>query len=335
VKLFKVKKYANKEIFLFDAFTSFCLNTYKNTGMENMKTGIVGAGALGSLFSYKLLKAGHEPVVLEKDPLTAASLRKRLIYEGSDGSRDEIQLPHVHTEPSALGECRYILLLVKSYATETAMKSIAPFLSEKNIIATLQNGLGNREIISQYTEDRKILIGTTTTGATKVSPDTVRFGGSGKIVLGGTDGHAADELIEIFKKAGFDTEKSSNPDRAVWEKAIINAAINPLGALLGVPNGRLVEKEETLACMKEIITEAVTVARKTGLEIDTDSMISRTVEVCHSTAGNLCSMLQDVSGGRKTEIDAINGRIASLADTLKINAPVNRTITRLIKGLEG
>ncbi len=299
-----------------------------------MKTGIVGAGALGSLFSYRLLKAGYEPVILEKDPSTASRLSKKLIFEGSDGSRDEVQLSHVGTDPSVLRECRYILLLVKSYATEGAMKDIAPFLSEKNIMVTLQNGLGNREIISQFTEDRKILVGTTTTGATKVSPDTVRFGGSGKIVLGGADGQAADELLGILQKAGFDTEKSTNPDRAVWEKAIINAAINPLGALLKVPNGRLVEKRETLACMEDIITEAVAVAQKTGLDINADTMISRTIEVCHSTAPNLCSMLQDVSRGQKTEIDAINGKIATLADMLKIDAPVNRTITRLIKSLE-
>ncbi len=299
-----------------------------------MKTGIAGAGALGSLFAYKLYQSGIHPVIYEKNENTASALVNGLFFEDSDGIKNKINIKEISSSPSILKNCDTIFLFIKSYATEDVMKSISPLISPDTIIVTLQNGLGNFDIISRYIPVKNILYGTTTTGATKTSPDTVRFGGAGTITLGGEDKSRLQGVTDILLKADFSVTQTDEPERTVWEKAVINAAINPLGALLKVSNGKLEENNETREIMKNIIDEAVRTAGAYGINLDKNVMIETTMTVCKNTYNNLCSMLQDINEQRKTEINSINGKIADFGERKGLQLPVNRTITGLVKSLE-
>jgi 2-dehydropantoate 2-reductase len=128
--------------------------------------------------------------------------------------------------------------------------------------------------------------------------------------------------------------KSADPDTDVWKKAIVNAGINPLGALLNVPNGMIVKNEHSLALMRSIIAEAVTAANAHGLRLDASEMQLAAVAICEQTAANECSMLQDVKNKRRTEIESITGEIIAAAKKHNIETPSNTGVYQLIKALE-
>ena len=120
----------------------------------------------------------------------------------------------------------------------------------------------------------------------------------------------------------------------MWQKALINAGINPIAALLSITNGELLNNEYALELQKKIIREGAAAAMAEGISIDADEMIKITAEVCRKTAQNRCSMLQDIENRRKTEIDYINGSIVKISEKSGFKAPYNETICSLIKAAE-
>ena len=297
-----------------------------------MKIGIVGAGAMGSLFAYYISKSGNEVVLFDTSKETVSQIEKGLTVIFEDHT-DTVILP-VSNKAEILTDCRYIFIFVKSYATAAAMKNIRSVVTPETRLISLQNGLGNEETIKEMLPDNILLYGTTTMGAAKIGLATVKLGGRGETHVGGSSEEDVTEAIEMLSSAGFKTTRSTSPDRAVWSKAIINAAINPLGALLGVPNGVLSKNEHSLVLMRAIVAEAVNVAAALGIIFDVEEMQQATVKVCNKTAINECSMLQDVKNRRRTEIESITGEIIDRAKKYKVRTPANVTAYHLMKALE-
>ena len=110
--------------------------------------------------------------------------------------------------------------------------------------------------------------------------------------------------------------------------------INALTAILGVPNGELLNLPESQKVMARAVAEAVEMAQLDGVHLHTPDEIERVKDVCRSTAANISSMLQDVRRQRKTEIDYINGAVVHLAARNGVAAPVNEVLTALVRSLE-
>ncbi|MCP4132313.1 MAG: 2-dehydropantoate 2-reductase [bacterium] len=298
-----------------------------------MKIGIVGAGAMGSVFAYFFKSAGMEPVLLEKDAAAVASLKKGLRVLVND---EEILLHiPVEADPLILRDCPIVFLFVKSYSTEKAILEIKSSLGAEAVLVSLQNGLGNYDIISQHIPEERIVYGTTATGAAKLDAATVKLGGLGENMIGGMSEKAVHAVQNIFKTVKLPIAITSTPHEAVWKKAIINAGINPLGALLSVTNGEIVENEYAYTLQQKIVTEAVAVAQSLGVSVDLAAMLDTTAQICRKTSVNRCSMLQDISNNRKTEIESITGKIVEFGRQSSINTPFNETIFYLIKAKEG
>jgi 2-dehydropantoate 2-reductase len=288
--------------------------------------GIVGAGAMGSLFAFFLQK--YTILLYDSNPDTVTAIKHGLSVEIN--SAQHTFHPTISNDPAILASADIIFLFIKSFATKDAIRTIQPYIKPDAIIVTLQNGIGNVEIISSMINN-PLVYGTTTIGATKLSPSSVRFGGTGSIIIGGDSYGHCSTVHSLLQQANLTVTIAHDPKKAIWEKAIINAAINPLGALLEVPNGKLIENNNTLNIMVGIIQEACIVAQTYGIFIDSDRMIETTVTVCKNTQNNFCSMLQDILAKRKTEIDYINGSIISIAKQYNIDTPYNTTVYKLIK----
>lgn len=294
--------------------------------------GIIGAGAMGCLFAWFFERAGITPAVYEKNRDTAALLKKGLdVTAGPDRKR---VLLSVSDGPDILKGCRILFLFVKSYATEAAAADLAGAVDGDSIIVTLQNGIGNMEVLAEYFPGERIVYGSTSIGAYKPAPGAVVLGGMGDITIGGQNSFAVREVESLFIKAGLGAAVTDRPDMAVWKKAIVNAGINPLGAILGVPNGALIENDHARAIQELLVKEAVAVARAAGLGLDFGEMLEVTREVCRKTAKNLCSMLQDIRAGRRTEIDSINGTIADYGRKSGVPAPAHELMASLIRARE-
>jgi len=300
-----------------------------------MKIVIMGAGAMGSLFGGLLALSGEEVwlVDIREDHIKALISKGLTVEEG--GKKQTISV-HATMEVASIGKADLILVFVKAYHTEKAVSDALVLQKEDTVFLTLQNGLGNEQVICKQVDPRKVILGVTSQGATFLGPGRIRHAGWGKTYIGELDGKVTPRVTQIaglFTKAGIESEVSSNIQGLVWNKLFINVGINAVAALTGLKNGRLLDYPETLRLMEALVSEAVAVAKKKRIPIEGNPL--ETVKaVAEATRENRCSMGQDFDNRRKTEIDAINGAVVREAERLGIVVPYNEMITDLIKVIE-
>ncbi len=301
-----------------------------------MKITIVGPGAMGCLLAAFLAKGKQEVWLLDKNPERAAKIREQGIKVEGIGGNWQAKVNSAG-DAKEIGGQDLVLVAVKAYDTKDAIANIKPLLKEDTLILTLQNGLGNIEIISEVYGQDCVLGGVTNMGATLLGPGWVRYAGKGETVIGRLDGRIPVQLRsirEVFNKSGIDARISKDIKSLLWSKLIINVGINALTAITYLNNGRLIEFEASRKILEAAVTEAVKAAKKKRIKLIYDDPLSKVEAVCEATSGNVSSMLQDVLKGRRTEIDFINGVIVRQAQGLGIPAPVNTVLTGLVKTIE-
>jgi 2-dehydropantoate 2-reductase len=293
---------------------------------------IAGTGALACLFAARLSSAGNKVTMLGTWPEGLAALRKygvRLLE--LDGSSHQYSV-EVLDGSAARGNFMQCLVLVKSWQTERVAGQLGKCLSENGVVLTLQNGLGNDEILKAALNPDRVLSGVTTVGARMLEPGYVQCTGSGKVFLGAHP-HLGG-MPEILQKAGFPVEVVTDPVSLLWGKLVINAAINPLTALLRVTNGELLDRPAARELLAQAAHEAASVARMQGINLPYPDPVLAVEEVARNTSGNYSSMLQDVMRGAVTEIEAINGAIVRMGDHLGVPTPVNRMLWKLVTSMD-
>jgi len=292
---------------------------------------IAGTGALACLFAARLAAAGESVTLLGTWREGIAALRTggvRLV--DADGSERAYPVQATDDPADCLG-ARLALVLVKSWQTERAARQLAGCLAADGLALTLQNGLGNREKLAEILGVGRVALGVTTTGGTLLGPGRVRPGGEGPVSLGAHP--RLEPLAMLLRRAGFEVEVVPAADELLWSKLVINAAINPLTALLRVPNGELLNRPAARVLMAAAASEAAAVAAALGLRLTFTDPVAAAEAVARRTAVNHSSMLQDVLRGAPTEIDAICGAIVQAGERCGLPAPVNRTLWLLVKAV--
>jgi 2-dehydropantoate 2-reductase len=203
---------------------------------------------------------------------------------------------------------------------------------------TLQNGMGNADIISELIEPARILAGTTSHGATMLGPGNIRHAGVGATTIGSWSKSKqefvrARNFSEFFTQAGIQTSAVEDVHKVVWNKLLINIGINAITALTGITNGQVLDLEATREMSRSAVEEAMSVAHALGIDVDPE-VVDQVFKVAKGTDVNRSSMGQDVDNQRQTEISAINGYIMREADKLGLEVPVNRTLTALVETLQ-
>jgi 2-dehydropantoate 2-reductase len=290
---------------------------------------IVGTGALGTLFAARLAGAGIPVTMLGswREGLDALRLEGARLA-GSDGVTRAYPI-RVVEDPLQCAGTRLALVLVKAWQTERAAGQLSQCLSEDGLAVTLQNGLGNLDILSRELGRERTALGVTTTGATLLAPGLARAGGEGAVSI---EAHPRlGPLVEALRAASFQVNTVADARSLSWGKLVINAAINPLTALLRVPNGELLEHPETRELMDALAREAAAVAAAEGVSLLFDDPAVVGEDVAHRTAANHSSMYQDVQRRAPTEIDAICGEIVRLGEAHGVPTPVNWAMWQLVK----
>ena len=292
---------------------------------------IVGTGALGTLFAARLAQAGHRVTVLGTWKEGLSALREngaRLIDAGGREHQFNVQ---VAEDPLECAGAKHALLLVKSWQTERAARQLYECLADDGLVVTLQNGLGNRERLVESLGSRRVALGTTTTGATLLGPGLARAGGEGIISI---ERHQALAPFEAaLKSARFNVQIVEEAQSLIWGKLVINAAINPLTALLRVPNGELLNRPSAREMMGALAQETAQVAQAENVRLPFADPVGAAEEVARKTAANHSSMLQDVLRKAPTEIDAICGGVVKTAQRHEIDTPANRACWHLVRAL--
>jgi 2-dehydropantoate 2-reductase len=292
---------------------------------------IVGTGALATLFAARLARAGCRISMLGTWQAGLAALQKdgaRLV----DGQGKERRFKvNVIRDPGECHDIKHVLVLVKAWQTERAAEQVRQLLASDGLAVTLQNGLGNREVLAERLGLRRVALGVTTTGATLLGPGLVRAGGEGVISIERTEALGAIEAA--LRAANFNVDIVEEAQSLIWGKLVINAAINPLTALLRIPNGELLERPSARELMGTLARETAGVAAAERIQLPFPDPVTAAEEVARKTAANRSSMLQDVLRGAQTEIDAICGAIVRVAKTHRLDTPANWVCWNLVKAL--
>ncbi len=312
-----------------------------------MRIFIQGAGAVGALLGFHLAAAGHvvtlglrnKPAGNLPDnwPEREGSPILRLIGPNPDSDR---AVPVRLTGPAdSLPPADLILLTTKAADAKTAADA-APALAEGGAAVLLSNGLGMEEAVSGCFPQGTLIRGLVYGGALLESPGSIRSTGEGKIVLAGweqegTGDHPESGPLDIavaaFREAGVSTEVSIDPRRSVWEKSMANLAINPLGALARVRNGIVGTDPNLRSVAQGILREACEVAASQGTPIEPPEAEEIFLKAASQTAENLNSMLRDLTAGRTTEIDYLNGYVARIGKEQDLSVPINAAVAALVK----
>ncbi len=302
-----------------------------------MKITVVGPGALGCLIAAHLKNKTKDEIWLLDE---FADRAKKISL---DGVRVEGPGGPFTAKVSAtanvkdIGICDLFIICVKSYSTDDACKKIKDIVSEKTGILTLQNGIGNVQILNDHFGPDRVIAGVTNHGSTLLGTGHVKHAGKGDTTIGKADGRvlgAIREIAGVLTKAGFETKVSRDIDSVVWSKLIVNAGINALTAITRLNNGALLEHEGCRQLMRSAVQEAVKVVKRKRIKLMYDDPIQKVESVCRATSSNVSSMLQDILSGNRTEIDFINGAIVRQAKALNIPMPVNEVLTNLVKTIE-
>jgi len=289
-----------------------------------MKLAVIGPGAMGCLYAARLARSGAKVYLVDHRKDRAERLDKSgVTVEGPTETLTES--PTVATQiPIGLD---LVIVLTKAYST-----GFLRFPPETPVL-TLQNGLGNVEILCSMLGSALVLAGTTSEACTLLEEGRVRHAATGVTKLGAWTSCSTETAQQALELAGFEVECTEAPGQLIWEKAAINAGINPLTALLDVPNGRLLEHSEVRQLMRDLVVEATKVASTEGYRF-THSLVVHTEEICRRTSENISSMLQDIRAGKQTEIDSISGEILRRAQMASLPTPRTRVVWQLLRGLE-
>ncbi len=296
---------------------------------------LVGPGAMGCLLAGVLGGAPHLEVRLLDYRTDRAALinRQGVIIETPQGSFT-VPVPS-SADPAALGTADLVVILTKAYDTAAAAEHCEPLVATGTAILTLQNGLGNYEVLQEHFPAEQGLAGTTASGATLLGPGHVRQAALDQIVLGSPASNQAlaERVAGLLGSAGLAVRIAEDVDALLWRKVLVNCAINPLTALTRRCNGELLQIPELEGLLDQVAGEVYRIGEAVGVDWGSFAPQAEVKKVCQATAANQSSMLQDVLAGRRTEIDYITGAVAEAAERAGAPAPLCRCLTALVKGL--
>jgi 2-dehydropantoate 2-reductase len=286
---------------------------------------ILGPGAVGSLYAYKLHLAGHSVSLWGRN--TSPTLKVTL----GDGAAVEFNNQNI----ADLKQCDLLVITLKAWQVRTALLPLLKHIHPDTILLFLHNGMGTVDNLTNALQPHPVLLGTSTHGALKTSQSSVTHTGHGQTLIGAWNdkGQQCQFIAEVFDHAFSPTQWHHHIQEALWTKLVINCAINPLTALLNCRNGELANPEHREQ-LSRIVNEAVACATLDGMKLDPEALLDIVINVAHSTAQNYSSMHQDIYNKRQSEIDFINGHVVNIAKKHHIDAPINVALYQQIKQLE-
>jgi 2-dehydropantoate 2-reductase len=274
-----------------------------------MRIGIVGMGAVGTIFAQALREV--------------AEVREA----GRDGA-----------PPLALADVEVLFSAVKTYDAIAALQALRGIVRADAPIVALQNGIEQvAHVNAALGPARAVILAPTTEGAARDATGTIRRTGRGTTTLGWAAERAGafdlNALVALLRAAGFDAREAAPIEPHVWAKLVANVAINPITALAGQPNGYVAENAAARALAIALAREAAAVAVAEGIELPFEDAGEFALAVARESAANRSSMLQDVERNRPTEVEALNGAVVRRGRTHGIATPENARVLDEVRRL--
>lgn len=273
-----------------------------------MRIGVIGAGALGLYYGALLQRVGNEVHFLLRRDFDAISQKGLKVF--SINGDFELSEVHGHQTANEIGKVDLVLIGLKTFANQQLVELVRPLLEEKTAILTLQNGLGNEELLSAAFGAEKILGGVAFLCSNRGEPGEVHHLGEGRILLGEYSGGLSERcrmIAQLFCAAGVQCEVSDDLLRTRWEKLVWNIPFNGLSALTGKTVSDLLQHLPTRQLVASLMREVISAANRQQIttRIDTDILINNMLKFSDAMIGYQPSMMIDRLEGRPLELEAI------------------------------
>jgi len=332
---------------VFFPFSSFMSLGQPHT-IVSMRVLIYGGGAVGLGLASCLLKAGARVDILTAGETVSALREHGLVRDGIFGeyrAGPESFTARTLFEPEQTDRYDYVLVCTKSMDTKAAAEDLArwrPVLGERVVIVLCQNGWGNAEHFLLWFPRERVYNARVITGFCRPQPHRVTVTVHADAIHVGSlyvgDLAPVAELCRLITAGDIPCQPTEAIEKDLWAKMLYNCALNPLGAVLGVPYGELAAREDGRAVMDSVVREVYAVMDACGYRTHWDSA-DAFLDVFYGklvppTAAHESSMLQDVREGRTTEIAALNGQVVDLGERHLVSVPCNRMLCHLMHFLE-
>ena len=297
-----------------------------------MRVTFIGAGAMGGLFGSLMTESGLDVQLVDIWEEHVQMIKERGLQIDCDGQIRHVTLD-IYTDYRMTRPADLAIIFVKGPQTAEAAEAAAEIVSPNGMVLTLQNGLGNADILVEIVDPKKVITGTTSYGSMVLGPGSIRHAGVGPTIIGpwaGADMGKVKEAARVLSKGTIETEVKEDVKALVWNKLMVNVGINAIVALTHIKNGQLIDLEITKELSRAAIEEGLSVAGALGINVRKDA-VEHCWWVAEETGKTRASMGQDADAKRQTEIGTINGAIVRLGNELGIETPINFALTALIE----
>lgn len=303
----------------------------------SMRIAVVGCGAMGSVYAARLHGGGHEVLVVDAWAEHMAAVdRDGLALSGPDGDRQVTGL-RAFVEPPA-EPVDLVILAVKAAHVGPAAAGLAPLLGPATVVLTIQNGLGSADLVAEAVGAGRLAVGIASGfGASLVGPGSVHHNAMRALRFGAYGGLAAERVEEVaaaWRAGGFDAAAVPDIVAMQWEKLICNVAYSAPCALTGLTVGEVMDDEHVGPVSRAAAVEAWETARALGVAIDVEDPVAHVRDFGAGMPAAKPSAQLDHEAGRVSEIGVINGAVPVQAAKVGRSAPVNDTLTRLVRARE-
>jgi 2-dehydropantoate 2-reductase len=298
----------------------------------------MGAGAMGGILGATLAEGGSDVTLVDISDAVVERIASEGVTVRRGGEERRVRVAAT-SDPAQIGPVDLVLFFVKCYHTESAAEMARPLVGDGTLVATLQNGWGNGNVLARHFDPERLIIGVTYHSGTSGGPGVVLHTNTtdAPTFVGpynGTDTANAARLAQAIIDGGLRAEAIPQIRSEIWKKLVLNSSSLPTSALTRLTAGALGSDELMTEVVNALARETVAVGRANGLDVDEDERIAAIHATLIGAGDGKASMLQDVEGDRRTEIDVINGAVVRAADERGIEVPLNRTMVALVKGYE-
>jgi 2-dehydropantoate 2-reductase len=297
-------------------------------GDNLVKIAVMGAGGIGGYLGGRLAEAGQQVHLVARGSHLAAIRANGLRIESAHG---DAVIPDIHAtaEPAEIGPVDLILFTVRLGDVDQAARALKPMVAARTKIVTLQNGIESKDMVGRHVDRAQIAAGVIYLPAFIQAPGVVfNPGGTRRMVVDrmGGDPVMADFFAACERAVGIDAEQTDDADKTVWGKFIDLTAFSGATSIARAPIGTVREHPETLAFLRQLLGEAIAVARAAGQDFD-DAHADRTIQFFETLPHEQkSSMLVALEGGRPLELPWLSGKVRALGAEFGIPTPASAAV---------
>ena len=303
-----------------------------------MRIAIVGTGAMGSLFASHLADTDAEVWAFDVWREHIEAIRRDGLIVHRDGGARSVRL-HATSEPSDAGACDAVMVFVKYGQTAAALEAARPMIGPATTIVTLQNGIGNLDIIRAAYPQNPVAFGLTTLTCELIGAGHIEasYKGRGETYLWPSDGRPTgtmEQLCALMNQGGINTALEPQIELKIWKKLVVNCCLNTMCAIVNQNVGQAVADPSVWPFLDGVVDEIAAAARLKNVPMAADEARAFLRSVADEARTHEPSMLIDIRNGRKTEIDCLNGAVLRICEQHGVAAPRNQALYAMIRAIE-